>query len=131
MNEPLDRQVVVREWLSIADDDLQSAKALMEGCHWRQACFLSQQATEKYLKALLTSRQIPFEHTHDLENLAALLADAKPLGLLRPDVLDLSEYAIDARYPGMDANLIGKDDASRALAASAHVAQSIHKALGL
>ena len=129
MSEPPERSVVALEWLALADDDLQSARELAGSGHWRQASFLSQQAAEKYIKALLTFRQIPFTRTHDLETLAALLKDAKELGLLREDVLDLSEYAVDARYPGLDASLIDKDDALRASLAAAHVSQVIHKTL--
>ena len=79
----------------------------------------------------MTFRQIAFVRTHDVEILATLFADAKSLGLMTENVLDLSEYAVDARYPGMDANLIGKEDSSRAVAAASHVGQAIRKALNL
>lgn len=129
MSAPPDPMPIVREWLNIADDDLGSAKDLASSEHWRQACFLSQQAVEKYIKALLTSRQILFERTHDIESLACLLSDAQTLELMRYDVLDLSEYAVDTRYPGSQASLIDCDDASRAISAATHVSQVIHKIL--
>jgi HEPN domain-containing protein len=121
---------IVKEWLALADDDLQSAKELA-GTHWRQTCFLCQQAVEKYLKALLILRQIPFERTHNTETLVELLEDAKALDLLRPDIADLSDYAVDSRYPGYEADLLDKNDADQALATAFHVKQSIHKVLNL
>ncbi len=128
---PPDLENVVREWLAIADEDLESAKGLMGLQHWRQACFLTQQAVEKYLKALLTSRQISYERTHNIESLATLLSDAEQLGILKPAVFDLSEYAIDPRYPGFDASQFGIEDVNRALEAAEQVSLSIHKALNL
>jgi HEPN domain-containing protein len=131
MKEQPDLQILVRQWVTLANDDLESAKELNERGHWRQACFLSQQAVEKYIKALLIARQIPFERTHNIENLASLLSDAKSLGLLKPGVLDLSDYAVDTRYPGHEANHLDKSDADRAVEAAVRVSQSIHKALNL
>ena len=131
MNEPRELHSLIQEWISLADDDLESARDLARDCHWRQACILSQQAVEKYVKAMLTQRQIPPHRTHDIEKLASLLTDAETLGLLRPDVLDLSEYAVDPRYPGTDAGVLDSQDSARALKAVAQVSEAIHKALGL
>jgi len=128
MSAPPESEAVAREWLSLADEDLQSAQDLAKHGHRRQTCFLAQQSVEKSLKALLTLRQISFGRTHNIENLAALLVDAEKLGVLKPDVLDLSEYAVDARYPGFDANLLGEEDVKRALEAAREVHQSIQRA---
>ena len=122
---------IVREWLSLADDDLQVAKEVAQGQRWRVMCFLSQQAVEKYIKTLLIYRQIPFERTHDIEALIALLNDAEKLDLKRPEIIDLSDYAVDTRYPGHEADHLDKSDADRALEAAIRVSKSIHKALNL
>ena len=62
--------------------------------------FHSQQAAEKYLKALLTYRQIEFPKTHDIERLLSLLVDH---GELLPEELEgasiLTAYGVNARYP--------------------------------
>ena len=131
MKEQPDQQILAQQWANLAKDDLESAGELNERGHWRQVCFLSQQAVEKYTKAPLISRQIPFERTHNIENLASLLSDARALGLLKPGVLDLSEYAVNTRYPGSATNYLGKDDAERAISEATSVQQAIRKALNL
>jgi HEPN domain-containing protein len=48
--EQLQREA--ERWLRQARDDLEAAHVLADAKHYAQACFLSQQATEKALKAL-------------------------------------------------------------------------------
>jgi HEPN domain-containing protein len=68
-------------------------------------CFHCQQAAEKYLKALLQERGLPIARTHNLE---ALLSDSlayyPSLRSLRRGLKFLTDYAVDARYPGKNAN---------------------------
>jgi HEPN domain-containing protein len=65
------------------------------------ACFHAQQCAEKALKALLLQREIAFPKTHTIEVLLDLL---KTKGISIPNGVDeafeLSEYAVQTRYPG-------------------------------
>lgn len=65
------------------------------------ASYHTQQCAEKYLKAILVSRQRPFPKTHDLRLLSTLCTEAGALLEIDIDRLDaLSFYAVHARYPG-------------------------------
>ncbi len=92
----------VRRWWRYATEDLASAKTLARSSEGapRQSCWLAQQAAEKALKALLVGRGIDFPRTHDLDVLRNLLpADCRPKS--EPaDLAELTEWAIEARYPG-------------------------------
>ena len=68
------------------------------------ACFHCQQAAEKYLKALLQEWGLPVPRTHNLEDLLNLLLphDAT-LRRLRRGLRYLSQFAVDYRYPGLQA----------------------------
>jgi HEPN domain-containing protein len=61
---------IVNSWLSMADDDLESAKILMEHHPSKNenACFHAQQAVEKSLKSILVAHgELPAK-THALED---------------------------------------------------------------
>jgi HEPN domain-containing protein len=118
MNEPPKPLKLIQQWADLAQDDFGAAVELFPNGRWRQVCFHAQQAAEKWIKALLTARQLPIEKTHDLERLVTPLSDAQELGLLRHDILDLSEYAVDARYPSVDDEPLNELDAKRALDAA-------------
>jgi HEPN domain-containing protein len=67
------------------------------------ATFHAQQCAEKYLKALLVSRQQAFPRTHDviaLYDLCIRHGLRVPIG---PETLErLAAYAVQVRYPGED-----------------------------
>ncbi len=66
------------------------------------ATFHAQQCAEKYLKALLTFRNIKFPHTHDLVALYQLCQKEGILISINEDYLDiLSAYSVEVRYPGL------------------------------
>jgi HEPN domain-containing protein len=58
-----------QRWLAYARQDLTAAQALAAQAQSfsQQICFLSQQAAEKSLKAVLIFLQIEFPFRHDLE----------------------------------------------------------------
>ena len=65
---------LVREWLTLADDDLRIAELAMKDIEpvcWA-ATFHSQQAAEKTLKAFLAYHEFHVEKTHDIEFLLGL-----------------------------------------------------------
>ena len=94
---------LVAEWLTKADSDMNAAEHLMAaGAPFANiVAFHSQQAAEKYLKAFLTSRQVAFPKTHDLEELLDLAETSDPnLAASLRDVIVLTPYGVELRYPG-------------------------------
>ncbi len=93
----------VREWLSKARGDLAVVETLLKASppHVAAALFHCQQAAEKSLKAFLTSHDLPFPKTHDLEQLGATCVSIDPdLGLVVDDIESLTPFAWRFRYPG-------------------------------
>lgn len=61
--------------------------------------FHAQQAVEKWLKAVLTSRGIEYERTHDLDRLSDLAEEGgERLPLERDEISALTEFAVPFRY---------------------------------
>lgn len=123
---------IVAEWVSKAEGDFRTAEreARVRNAPSHDAiCFHAQQCAEKYLKALLTYRQIPFRPIHDLEVLLGLAVVASPdLELIRNPLLLLNDYAVDIRYPGESAST---DEAQAAVQAMRIVRSLVRPKLGL
>jgi HEPN domain-containing protein len=93
---------VVREWLAKADNNLKNAAHTLtmgQDAPTDTICFHAQQCVEKYLKALLVLRSIPFARTHDIRALRMLLparlrprrgAIKNPIALARDGVRPLA-----------------------------------------
>ncbi len=127
MSERPETISAVWRWVEKADHDLLAAEYLLtlaEDCPADTVCFHCQQCAEKYLKALLIYRNIPFTKTHDLVTLFNLLGGESSLGLQLEDIQPLNRYSIEARYPG-DWNPIGMDEALEAV----RMARSIRDAV--
>ena len=111
------RAEFTRDCLQKAEGDFKTAGHLLQsGNDFLDAvAFHSQQAAEKYLKAFLVWQQIEFSKTHDIETLLKLAGKAndKIPGILR-DVVILTPYGVDYRYPG-DYPDVTRDDAEKAL----------------
>ena len=61
--------------------------------------FHAQQAVEKWLKAVLGSREIAFEYTHDLHRLITeVTAAVGEFPFDTPEVVALTEHAVPLRY---------------------------------
>jgi HEPN domain-containing protein len=132
MTPPEDiKRKLVAEWLRKADSDMDLAEHLTdEGAAFANAiAFHCQQAAEKYLKAFLTSHQVAFPKTHDLEELLDLAetSDRNLAASLR-DVIVLTPYGVELRYPGdrPDASL---DEARKAVELARKVRSSVLDAL--
>jgi HEPN domain-containing protein len=99
---------LVKEWVSKAEQDYDSAKALLRQRTLRvndAICFHSQQCIEKYLKAFLTSKSIHSPKSHSLENLAVMAAKTDgSFALIADLVRPLTKYAVGFRYPGEEAH---------------------------
>jgi HEPN domain-containing protein len=114
---------IVLTWLKRARSDLQLGRVALRsrGVLPEDACFHAQQCAEKSLKALLLQQNIAFPKTHAIEVLLDLL---KTRGMDIPNGVDeafeLSEYAVQTRYPG-DWEPVSKADAQHALERAALV----------
>lgn len=125
-----------RDWLEQALRDLERAKIDIQYEYWEWACFTSQQAAEKALKALLMSRgQDAWGHaiTPMLRGIEGLTAS----GAMIKQAQLLDAYYISTRYPngfaeGKPADYYNADKASEAVHAASdiirfcqnHIAQS-------
>ena len=113
-------------WLQYSKDDLDAASRLMAGTPTspRHACWLSQQAAEKALKAALILEEVDFPFTHDLDHLRNLLPDGWSVHDTHSDLAELTEWAVESRYPGGWPEPTD-DDASRAMPQARSVHESI------
>lgn len=91
------------EWIEKANDDELNARSILKHRDGAPSgvCFLCQQITEKYLKALLLFHENRFPKVHDLLKLTTLLIDLEPnIKKLNDDLSLLNRYYIETRYPG-------------------------------
>src|SRR6266511_2671237 len=91
------------DWVEYAEEDLIMAKRALRRSKplTTPSCFHSQQYAEKYLKAILISRDIEFPKTHDLLILDTLCAHGGIFtGFTKQDMGRLSGSAVHTRYPG-------------------------------
>lgn len=116
----------VLRWLRFADEDLRAAREMSTREHFtpRHICFLSQQAAEKVLKALLLSEELRIPRTHDLEAIVALLPIHIQEAFSSIDLERLTVWAVESRYPGEwdDATA---DDANTALQTATQIWQVV------
>ncbi len=121
------KRKVLAEWLRKANDDLGLAEHLLDESllYPNAIAFHSHQSAEKYLKALLVWREIPFPKTHDVKVLLNLVraADAELAESLQ-HVIVLTSYGVELRYPG-DRPDATPEDARDAVA----LAQKVRKAV--
>ena len=98
-----------RRWLKYADEDLHTAQVIIKEptIAYRHVCWLAQQSVEKSIKAILIFLQIEFHRIHDLDALRNLIPESWSVKAKFPDLAILTEWAVEARYPGnwQEANL--------------------------
>lgn len=93
---------IIREWIDKADHDLGSAKLIFLHIpeYFDTIAFHCQQATEKYLKAMLVFYGVDLQRTHNLVYLLDLLSQKF---FLSEDIYDkailLNGYSVQIRYP--------------------------------
>jgi HEPN domain-containing protein len=120
-----------REWVRKAEADFQLATKLEKEKErfYDHRCFLSQQLTEKYLKALLEENAILVAKTHDLDRLLNdLLPHYPQLRGLRRGLRFLTDFAIEPRYPG---EWTTKRQAASAYRWAGRIRDACRKILGL
>ena len=122
-----DPSQLARQWVERAEDDLRAAEytlTMPEGCPFAVVCFHSQQAVEKFIKALLVYRSIDFPRVHDVSELVRLLPReiAFPLSALEQE--RLTDHATVSRDPG-DWEPFSRSDADQAVAAARTVREAM------
>ncbi len=116
-----------RRWLQCSGEDLEVAETLVRDPELtpRAACFHAQQAGEKALKAALIASGIDFPRIHNLNSLRNLLREGWSIKDAGADLAALSEWAVEARYPG-DLPVATREDAQRAVRQAREVYESVH-----
>ena len=92
----------VKEWLQIADEDIYSANFLNTSPRKPKEiiCYHCAQATEKYLKGILTFNNIIPEKTHNLLYLLELcMKISQDFEGIRTECSILNRYNNEIRYP--------------------------------
>jgi HEPN domain-containing protein len=120
-----------KEWVKKAEQDFVLAKQgsrssvpVHDG-----VCFHCQQCAEKYLKGLLEEQGLLVPKIHFLDVLLKALVPHYPtLRPLRRGLLFLSVFAVDVRYPGINAS---KRQAAAALRWAVRVRTTARALLGL
>lgn len=130
MRPPDDPEIAA--WMEKSRRDLVMAETALddEWRFWDQACFHSQQAGEKALKALQAAIGIVPTRTHDL----VLIAQALRVAIALPEsVLEacgrLSQYSVTPRYPSFLAPET-EDQARQALARAREIVAFTQQQLG-
>jgi HEPN domain-containing protein len=100
---------LVRQWVDKADQDLAAAESLLKdgGRHRPIIAFHSQQAAEKYLKAVLVRHQVYFAKTHDMGKVLDLVARCEPAAVeALQEVTLLTPFGVEVRYPSDSPELL-------------------------
>lgn len=101
----MDDNDVAKGWFKKADNDLRNAEYVikMNKPPTDTICFHCQQAAEKYLKGFLASFGKEIPKIHDLEELISLCETIDPsFSSLYVIGIELTDYAVVIRYPGLD-----------------------------
>ena len=84
------------DWMKQAENDLAWAKHSMKGKFYSQVCFISQQSSEKALKAFCYFKGIDVVKTHSLFQIIKMLGEN---GELEKNSKLLDQYYMASRYP--------------------------------
>lgn len=126
MNSP------INEWIEKAEEDCRVAltlRRLRRNPAHNAVCFHAQQCVEKYLKAILEKHGGVIRKIHALPVLLDQCIEAHPTLIgMRPDMVRLSEYAVEFRYPGESATV---KDATEAISIMQRSRLDLRIALGL
>jgi HEPN domain-containing protein len=114
-SEEIEVRRLVRQWIEKAAKDADLVEHLATEDRRREALGIhSQQAAEKYLKALLVRDQIPFPRTHDLRKILALL---RPIYTALVNAVAgaewLTQFGVEIGYPGDYPEMLPGDEKER------------------
>jgi len=88
------------KWLEYADDNLKSAKVLLDSKLFNPCLQNTQQAVEKMLKALLVEFSIKLKKTHSINELATMLTDNNlDVDLAQEERELLDSIYLPSKYP--------------------------------
>jgi HEPN domain-containing protein len=105
-----------RRWLAKADEDLLAAQRLLPEIV-NQGAFHVQQAMEKTLKALMVAKRQEIRKTHDISLLVSLVRPLWPeLIPQRFPIVEITEWYLVSRYPGLEDVALSTSDVTAALA---------------
>lgn len=127
----------VLNWLYFADEDHLSAEIMMREAVYNKVCFLSQQATEKTLKAYLLYQKKELKRTHKIIDLLSECIDIDPeFKQFEEDALEIDRYYLPTRYPDavvgiLPEGLPGKTHAQNALDITLKITNFIKSKLGI
>ena len=103
------------QWLRHARSDLALARVPRpEDTLLEALCFHAQQAAEKAIKAALVHTGLDLPRSHSIRALLDLLPAATGVPDLVAEAAELTEYAVEARYPGT-VEAVTEDEYARAV----------------
>lgn len=117
-----------RRWLAQGEHELSAARYTAGGGFHAMACFQSQQAAEKFLKAFLISRGRRRILEHSITELVQRCAELEPdFAALREPARELDRFYIPTRYPdalpgGAPFEVFAADDSARGLEKAERIA---------
>jgi len=91
--------LVIANFLRVAHQDLEGARALAKASNNRNGVYLCEQAAEKVIRAVLTSEGKHAGISHHLDTLVDLIPDENPIKPLLRRVEHLAAFATAYRYP--------------------------------
>ena len=111
MNDPDPGAADALRWLRYSTEDLDVARVLLASSPSvsRHVCWLAQQSAEKALKAALVLEGVAFPFTHDLDALRNRLPENWPVRTTHSDLAELTQWAVETRYPGGWPEVTGED----------------------
>lgn len=87
-------------WLDFADENLKSAKVLLENSLFNASLQNAQQCVEKAIKALLIEKQIIIKRTHDIFELNLLVTKSNMIIDISEEECDiLNSIYLPSKYP--------------------------------
>ena len=122
-------------WLEQARRDLDAARTILENELWWVACFQSQQAAEKAVKARLYASGERMVLGHSVAELIDQAArNAPEFSDLRARGARLDRYYIITRYPnglpgGIPADAFAEEDARQAVSAAADIIRCVERSV--
>jgi len=89
-----------KRWLDYADENLKSAKLLLDNKLFNPCLQNAQQAVEKMLKAVLVEFSIKFKKTHSINELVMMLAENHlDINLVEEERELLDSIYLPSKYP--------------------------------
>lgn len=114
-------------WLQRAASNLQLAqRGRGQGVLFEDLCFEAQQATEKSLKALLIFLTGDFPKVHSIGLLLQRIEEHIPVSDAIKEAVDLTDYAVQFRYPG-DYAPVSKEEYQQAVELAARTLEWVEQ----